>query len=81
MEALGASVASLIHVLDPEAVILGGGLGPAPGFAETLEPIVKQHLGEPYRSFLDLRRASLGKAAAVIGAASLFSPDSAERVC
>lgn len=74
LEALGSSVASLVHVLDPEAVILGGGLGPAPGFIEALEPIVKRRLGEPYRSFLDLRPASLGKAAAVIGAASLFPP-------
>ncbi len=81
LEALGASVASLVHVLDPEAVVLGGGLGPARGFLETLEPIVKRHLGEPYRSSLDLRVAKLGKAAAVIGAASLFVRDAGERLC
>ncbi len=81
LEALGASVASLVHVLDPEAVVLGGGLGPAAGFVEALEPIVKRYLGDPYRSFLDLRIAKLGKAAAVIGAASLFLPDSEERLC
>jgi glucokinase len=81
LEALGASVASLVHILDPEAVVLGGGLGPAAGFVEALEPIVKRHLGDPYRSLLDLRIARLGKAAAVIGAASLFLPDSEERLC
>lgn len=81
LEALGASVASLVHVLDPEAVVLGGGLGPAAGFVEVLEPIVRRHLGAPYRSFLDLRIAKLGKAAAVIGAASLFLPDFEERLC
>lgn len=71
--ALGSAVASLVHVLDPEAVILGGGLGPAEGFAEALDPVVKRYLGEPYRTFLELRPAKLGKAAAVIGAASLFA--------
>lgn len=74
LEALGSAVASLVHILDPEAVILGGGLGPAPGFIENLEPVVKRHLGEPYRGFLEMRPAKLGKAAAVIGAASLFTP-------
>lgn len=72
LEALGRSVASLVHTLDPEAVILGGGLGPAEGFIAALEPIVRRYLGEPYRFCLDLRPASLGKAAAVIGAAGLF---------
>ena len=74
LEALGSAVASQVHILDPEAVILGGGLGPAEGFVESLEPVVKRFLGEPYRTFLELRTARLGKAAAVIGAASLFSP-------
>ncbi len=76
LEALASAVASLVHVLDPEALILGGGLGPAPGLIEALEPRVKRYLGEPYRTTLDLRPALLGKAAAVIGAASLFSEDS-----
>jgi glucokinase len=78
LEALGSAVASLVHILDPEAVILGGGLGPAEAFVETLEPVVKRVLGEPYRTFLELRPAKLGKSAAVIGAASLFSPASEE---
>jgi glucokinase len=74
LQALGSAVASLVHVIDPEAVILGGGLGPAPGFIEALEPVVKRYLGEPYRDSLDLRPSMLGKSAAVIGAASLFTP-------
>ena len=74
IEALGTGVASAVNLLDPEAVILGGGLGVR--FGERLmEPLTKEmskHL------FVDerppaVRVASLGDLGGAIGASLLFS--------
>jgi glucokinase len=74
IEALGTGIASACNLLDPEAVILGGGLGVR--FGERLmEPLTKEmskHL------FVDerppaVRVASLGDLGGAIGASLLFS--------
>ncbi len=74
IEALGTGVASAVNLLDPEAVILGGGLGVR--FGERLmEPLTKEmskHL------FVDerppaLRVASLGDLGGAIGASLLVA--------
>jgi glucokinase len=74
IEALGTGVASAVNLLDPEAVILGGGLGVR--FGERLmEPLTKEmskHL------FVDerppaVRVASLGDLGGAIGASLLFA--------
>jgi glucokinase len=74
IEALGTGVASAVNLLDPEAVVLGGGLGVRFG-ERYLEPLSKEmdkHL------FVDdrppaLRVASLGDLGGAIGAALLVS--------
>ncbi|HEU5062180.1 MAG TPA: ROK family protein [Solirubrobacterales bacterium] len=74
VEALGTGIASAVNLLDPEAVIIGGGLGVR--FGERLmDPLMEkmsQHL------FLDerppaVRVASLGDLGGAIGASLLFS--------
>lgn len=74
IEALGTGIASAVNLLDPEAVILGGGLGVRFG-ARYMEPLTKEmskHL------FVDerppaVRVASLGDLGGAIGASLLFA--------
>jgi glucokinase len=74
IEALGTGIASACNLLDPEAVILGGGLGVRFGerFMEPLTKEMGKHL------FVDerppaVRVASLGDLGGAIGASLLFS--------
>jgi glucokinase len=74
IEALGTGVASAVNLIDPEAVIIGGGLGVRFGdrFMEPLMEEMKKHL------FLDerppaVRVASLGDLGGAIGASLLFA--------
>lgn len=74
IEALGTGIASSVNLLDPEAVILGGGLGVRFGdrFMEPLTREMGKHL------FLDekppaVRVASLGDLGGAIGASLLFA--------
>jgi glucokinase len=74
IEALGTGVASAVNLLDPEAVILGGGLGVRFG-ERYMEPLCKEmgvHL------FVDerppaVRVAALGDLGGAIGASLLFA--------
>jgi glucokinase len=74
IEALGTGIASAVNLLDPEAVILGGGLGVRFG-DRYMEPLTKEmakHL------FVDerppaVRVASLGDLGGAIGASLLFA--------
>ncbi len=74
IEALGTGVASAVNLIDPEAVIIGGGLGVRFGerFMEPLMREMKKHL------FVDerppaIRVASLGDLGGAIGASLLVS--------
>lgn len=70
---LGEAIASLTAVLDPGAVVIGGGVSEAGELL--LEPVreafVKELSGRGHRPTLDIRTASLGNHAGVIGAADL----------
>ena len=74
IEALGTGVASAVNLLDPEAIIIGGGLGIRFG-ERYMEPLTKEmskHL------FVDerppaIRVASLGDLGGAIGASLLFA--------
>lgn len=75
IEALGTGVASAVNLLDPEAVILGGGLGTRFGerYMEPLTAEMHKHL------FVDerppaVRVASLGDLGGAIGASLLVRP-------
>jgi glucokinase len=69
---LGAGLASLIYVLTPEAVILGGGISAG---AALFIPALKQEITERVlptsRPDLEILIAQLGNQAGVVGAAKL----------
>ena len=69
---LGAGLASLVYVLTPEAIIVGGGISASSRFflPSTLEEI-KQRVVEPSRVGLKLLPAKLGNRAGMLGAAKL----------
>ena len=68
-EALGNSVGFLINVLDPEAVIVGGGLGQAGGlYWERFVASTRRHIWADTTRDLAILPAALGADAGVIGA-------------
>jgi len=69
---LGAGLASLVYVLTPEAIIVGGGISASSRFflPSTLEEI-EQRVVEPSRIGLQLLTAKLGNQAGMLGAAKL----------
>ena len=69
-EAIGNSVGFLCNVLDPEAVVIGGGLGSAGGpLWDCLVAATRQHIWSDDTRRLPIVRAALGNDAGVIGAA------------
>lgn len=69
-EALGVSVAFLINTLDPEAVIVGGGLGLAGGiYWERFVHSTREHIWAESTRSLPILSAGLNCRAGVIGAA------------
>jgi glucokinase len=70
-EALGATVAWLVNVLDPESVIIGGGLGLSEGpFWESMEASARKHIYSDLHRQLPIVRATTGPDAGLIGAAA-----------
>ncbi len=72
METLARGVVSIAVTLDPEAVILSGGMSRAPGLAEEIASRARKYLPSPFIHCFTLKKSRLGGDAAVIGAASLF---------
>ncbi len=69
-DALGSSVGFLVNVLDPEAVIVGGGLGMAGGlYWERFVASVRQHIYADTTRALPILPARLGVDAGLVGAA------------
>jgi glucokinase len=68
--ALGAAIAHLVNVLDPDAVVIGGGLGLATGlYRQSLEEAVRQYVWSELHRDVPLLSGSLGNDAGIIGAA------------
>jgi glucokinase len=71
-EALGVSTAFLVNVLDPEMVILGGGLGTAGGFyRDAFERSCREHIFAENSRTLPILPAKLGADAGLVGAAAV----------
>lgn len=69
---LGAGLASLIYVLTPEAIILGGGISAgAPLFLPTARAEIEQRVLPSSRENLQILLAELGNQAGIVGAARL----------
>jgi glucokinase len=76
-EHLGAAVASLIQVLNPQAVVLGGGVMSQQNAAWLIPAIratMNRHLFEVQRGAVQLLRGELGEAAGLWGALQLVAP-------
>ena len=70
-EALGNTIGFLVNVLDPEAVIVGGGLGQAGGlYWESLVNSTRAHIWAGNSRDLAILPAALGPDAGIIGAAA-----------
>ena len=73
-EALGAAAGGLVNVLDPEAVILGGGLGLSGGmFWESFVESARAHVWSDIHRALPILGAAVGPDAGWIGAAAAAS--------
>ncbi|BAZ43362.1 ROK family protein [Chondrocystis sp. NIES-4102] len=69
---LGAGIASLIYILTPEAVIIGGGISAsAEFFLPATRSEIEQRVVSPSRPDLQLLVAQLGNDAGMLGAAKL----------
>ncbi len=70
--ALGASIADLINLLDPEIVIVGGGLGVAPGpYRDAVEASCRRHIWSAALRDIPIVTSGLGADSSWIGAALL----------
>ena len=69
--ALGVAVGFLVNVLDPAAVVVGGGLGLAGGaYWESLVASTRRHVWADDTRSLPIVPAALGADAGVVGAAA-----------
>ncbi|MDR1875884.1 MAG: ROK family protein [Synergistaceae bacterium] len=71
LSTIARGIASLVHVFDPELVIIGGGLRRGEGFMELLEARIPRYLGEPFRRTMQIRSSLLDTDAPIFGAAGL----------
>ena len=68
--ALGKNVAQLVNLLDPAAIVIGGGLGLAPGpYRDTLTDSIRQQIWHESVRDLPIVTAELGAAGGMVGAA------------
>jgi glucokinase len=69
-EALGAAIAQLVNMLDPEIVVIGGGLGLVGGaYREATARAMRRHIWSPLNRGTPLVSAELGNDAGLVGAA------------
>jgi glucokinase len=71
-EALGVSAAFLVNVLDPEMIVVGGGLGTAGGlYWDAFERSCREHIFADNSRGLTIVTAALGVDAGLVGAAAV----------
>jgi glucokinase len=71
VDGMARAVATVSHTIDPQAVVIGGGMSRAPGLVEAIRLASMKYLAKPYRELLDLRASQLGEKAALFGAAGI----------
>jgi glucokinase len=71
LDNLARGIASLIHVFDPQTVIIGGGLRKGANFMELLEARVPRYLGDAFKQTLNLRSSTLDTDAPIFGGAAV----------
>ncbi len=70
--ALAAAFASATHLLDPEAIVVGGGLSHLDGLLDDIRDYMQPLLSPPYRPGPEMRLATLGDDAPLLGAEKLY---------
>jgi glucokinase len=71
-DALGNMVGVLVNILDPDAVVVGGGLGMAGGiYWDNFEAAVRSHIWFEGARNLPVLRGALGVDAGIVGAAAV----------
>ncbi len=70
--ALASYIGQLVNILDPHAVIIGGGLGLAPPFFKELERKSRIYIWADDCRSLPIVRSAIPKDGALIGAAAMF---------
>lgn len=69
-QALGQVLALLVNALDPAKLVIGGGLGSAPGaYFESLQRAIRAGLWDGYSRDMPILQAALGPDAGLVGAA------------
>ena len=68
LDALGRAVANLMHLFDPELIILGGGMSQAEGLDTAIKRAALPYLARPHRETLNIKTSRLGNVAALYGA-------------
>jgi glucokinase len=72
-EYLGIALASVVNVLNPPAIVIGGNIANAwEFFAPSILPSLKRHTFPYVAERLKIRKAGLGEDAGILGAASLI---------
>lgn len=71
LDAMARATASVCHMLDPQRIIIGGGMSQAPGIGEEIAKRAIPYLSKPFKTALDLRVSKLCNDAALYGAAAL----------
>ena len=79
-EALGSQIGLFVNVLDPEAVVIGGGLGLSEGvYSEHFIASTRRHIWSNVNRDIPILRAALGADAGWIGAATKAWQESRRR--
>ena len=74
--ALGVSIAFLVNVLDPDAIVVGGGIGLAGGvYWDRLESSMREHIWAESSRTLPIVEAGLGVDSGFVGAAARIGGD------
>jgi glucokinase len=73
LRALACAFVSVTHLLDPQAIVVGGGLSHLDGLLDDVRDYMQPLLAPPYRPGPEMRLAVLGCDAPLIGAAELMN--------
>lgn len=75
-ERLARALSSVVNLFDPEAIVFGGGLSNLPSLAESIRPLMEEHVfSDSFET--DIMYNDLGDSAGVIGAAWLSDEERA----
>jgi glucokinase len=68
---MARTIATVCHLLDPQVVVIGGGMSRAEGIGDALKSRSVEYLSRPFKKLIDIRISRLGSEAALYGAASI----------